>query len=266
KVLTSDVDGLATWAYPASGTDGDWTISGSDMYSAVAGNVGIGTTSPAYKLDIAGGANAVVRITGDGTTGGTFVSEAGSGLQLYKDNVSSPTKAASVSLQIPGNSVTDDLIFSTWNTTSSWVERLRILNSNGNVGIGISTPTASLHVVNTGSVNIPGHNVQTAASNSNTFLGYNTGNTTMTGTSNTAMGQGALNLNTTGASNSALGRRALFNTTTGSYNTAFGSFTLFNNDTGNDNTAFGRTAGYNNISGSGNVFLGKEAGYNETGS
>lgn len=37
-----------------SGTDGDWTISGNDMYSAVSGKVGIGMTSPAAKLDIDG--------------------------------------------------------------------------------------------------------------------------------------------------------------------------------------------------------------------
>ena len=35
-----------------SGTDGDWTTSDNDIYSAVSGNVGIGTTSPDYKLEI----------------------------------------------------------------------------------------------------------------------------------------------------------------------------------------------------------------------
>jgi len=36
----------------AADDDSDWTISGSDMYAAVSGNVGIGTSSPARKLHI----------------------------------------------------------------------------------------------------------------------------------------------------------------------------------------------------------------------
>jgi hypothetical protein len=38
----------------AASSDGDWTISGSDIYSAVPGNVGIGVSSPAAKLHVAG--------------------------------------------------------------------------------------------------------------------------------------------------------------------------------------------------------------------
>lgn len=50
------------------GSDGDWTIAGNDMYSAVSGNVGVGTTSPVAKMDIAGDASdpvlSVVRTGG----------------------------------------------------------------------------------------------------------------------------------------------------------------------------------------------------------
>ncbi len=57
-VLTSDTNGNATWTNPDSlkistaTNDGDWTISGTDQYSAVAGNVGIGTTTPSSKLHV----------------------------------------------------------------------------------------------------------------------------------------------------------------------------------------------------------------------
>jgi hypothetical protein len=37
-----------------AGGDGDWTISGDDMYSAVSGNVGIGTNNPQNELDVEG--------------------------------------------------------------------------------------------------------------------------------------------------------------------------------------------------------------------
>ncbi len=39
------------------GGDGGWMVSGNNMYSIPSGNVGIGTTSPSEKLDVAGAAN-----------------------------------------------------------------------------------------------------------------------------------------------------------------------------------------------------------------
>ncbi len=42
--------------------DNDWIISGSDMYSGVSGNVGVGVTTPRYKLDVNG---AICGGTGD---------------------------------------------------------------------------------------------------------------------------------------------------------------------------------------------------------
>ena len=54
RVLTSDAVGNGTWQTPAGAADGDWTISGIDMYSAVSGNVGIGTTAPLHHLHLVG--------------------------------------------------------------------------------------------------------------------------------------------------------------------------------------------------------------------
>jgi hypothetical protein len=53
-VLTSDGSGVGTWQALSGTADGDWTISGSDMYSGVSGNVGVGTTSPGAKLEVNG--------------------------------------------------------------------------------------------------------------------------------------------------------------------------------------------------------------------
>ncbi|MBN1482301.1 hypothetical protein EH223_08870 [candidate division KSB1 bacterium] len=73
-VLTSDGSGVGTWqAVTGGGSDGDWTISGSDMYAAVSGNVGIGTSGALNeKLVLENGnfyikgGNSLLRGTGGG--------------------------------------------------------------------------------------------------------------------------------------------------------------------------------------------------------
>ena len=50
RVLTSDASGNASWQ--DAGDDGDWLTSGTDIYSANSGNVGIGTTTPIEKLHV----------------------------------------------------------------------------------------------------------------------------------------------------------------------------------------------------------------------
>jgi hypothetical protein len=52
-VLTSDSNGNASWQAPASGDDGDWTVSGDDLYRNT-GQVGVGTTIPTHTLDVHG--------------------------------------------------------------------------------------------------------------------------------------------------------------------------------------------------------------------
>lgn len=64
-VLTSDANGNATWAKPAEAEVNDWTVIDDNMYSKVAGKVGIGTSSfpnlvgdvdvSNYKLFVKGG-------------------------------------------------------------------------------------------------------------------------------------------------------------------------------------------------------------------
>ena len=64
-------------------SDSDWTISGIDMYSAVSGDVGIGTSTPSAKLDVAGNIHSSNTVLADRLQLGT-TSEDGE-LKLYGD-------------------------------------------------------------------------------------------------------------------------------------------------------------------------------------
>jgi len=50
RLLTSDALGNASWQ--DAGVDNDWTTSGTDIYNANTGNVGVGTTTPIEKLHV----------------------------------------------------------------------------------------------------------------------------------------------------------------------------------------------------------------------
>ena len=68
----------ASWVNMLSSNvpDNDWTVSGSNMYSGVSGNVGIGTANPGQKLDVNGNVQA---------NGFTMPTGASSGLVLTSD-------------------------------------------------------------------------------------------------------------------------------------------------------------------------------------
>ncbi|KPL18329.1 MAG: hypothetical protein AMJ92_08540 [candidate division Zixibacteria bacterium SM23_81] len=155
-VLTSDSSGVGTWQLSAAGTDGDWTISGNDIYSAVAGKVGIGTTTPAEKLHVAGNAEV------DSTLFANFVSSS-SPLQLqtsgttrlYIDdtngNVGIGTTSPGQKLDVAGSARFDGAIYALDATgiglrddggyPGLWVE------DGGQVGIGTTSPIRELEVV-----------------------------------------------------------------------------------------------------------------------
>ena len=99
---------------------------------------------------------------------------------------------------------------------------------------------------------------------SNTFLGMDTGNFSMTGMYNTAIGYGSMHANTTGSNNTASGFGSLESNTTGYDNTASGYYSLSANTTGHYNTASGYNSLVNNTTGAGNTGSGLDAGYSNT--
>ena len=89
-ILKSDASGNASWASPTSISDGDWTVSGDDMYSAVSGNVGIGTDTPTALLHTngTGTGEGNVLFVGeykDTSPGDTPVEGAGTRMMWYPD-------------------------------------------------------------------------------------------------------------------------------------------------------------------------------------
>ena len=118
------------------------------------GNVGIGTDSPRYQLDLAKAENSsqadyIALGVNNGNAAGTGTA-LGSGL-IWKANFSGYTKRSAGIVQIAqGSYFRSALAFytnGTANSTTDWSERMRI-DMDGNVGIGTTSPDSLLHIYN----------------------------------------------------------------------------------------------------------------------
>jgi hypothetical protein len=124
-------------------SDGDWVISGADVYRS-AGSVGIGTPSPTANLHIREDTNGTVGITIENRDTGSssaerisFNDENGSvaGIVLYDDG-SPYSNAMVVANNRPGGNI---------RLATGGSEKVRVDNA-GNVGIGETGPSAKLDV------------------------------------------------------------------------------------------------------------------------
>ncbi|MBN1391584.1 MAG: hypothetical protein JW947_02145 [Sedimentisphaerales bacterium] len=155
-------DGSGLTNLPAT-PDTDWTISGSHMYSAVSGNVGIGTTSPTQKLhvqDSAAGA-LVAKIVNTGTVNSLGLSiETGSsdssaafrvmsaGSMIFL--VSNSGKVGVKTLGLPANEFgVNGAAAIGISYASNKTAPANGLLVQGAVGIGTDTPARMLHVSDT---------------------------------------------------------------------------------------------------------------------
>ncbi len=217
------------------------------------GHVGIGTTTPAYALDVAGtigingtpmlylpdqtvftaslvvgdGGRNLTHTTGYEGIGNTFIG-IGAGLSTTTGVANTGIGPDALGLNTTGNYNTAIGYNALWNNTSG----------AENTAIGLN----SLVFNTTGKYG-------TAIGNN--ALYHNT-----EGESNTAVGRAALALNTTGGNNTAIGTQSLYYNTTGRENTATGLEALFSNTTGMQNSAFGLAALHKNTEGDSNAALG----------
>ena len=187
------------------------------------GDVGIGNTSPAGKLDVSG--NAFVR--------GTF-------------NLNQTTSSTVGVINMGSSPFIHACCSSSADNTFVGVNAGNF--STSGVGHNTATGFKALFANTTGS--------------ENTALGYFALSSNTFGGSNTATGHEALETNTSGFNNTATGFSAMLSNGSGHDNTAMGDSVLNFNTTGSFNTAVGETALGGNATGSFNTALGFGASVN----
>lgn len=141
RVMISDAFGTGSWADASAVADDDWNtsindlhrIAGSDTLVSIVsnGNVGIGTAFPSAKLDIRGSG------IDDGVVLSVGNSDASHRLQLFGGRENDPNPFIQWKTGDPLRFSTDE---------GGWSEKMRI-TSEGDVGIGTTSPQGLLHVM-----------------------------------------------------------------------------------------------------------------------
>ncbi len=205
-----------------------------NLFVAIGGNVGIGTTTPAAKLDVAGTARMSDTLTLNPSGDQALHVSTGS---IYKGGALFIHTKGGCGNSAFGRRGLENVTTGFNNTASGH----RALYSNSS-GFNNTANGAFALRTNNGSANTA----------SGAFaLSSNT-----TGGGNTALGNSALSSNTIGSSNTACGVGALGYNTTGSNNTAIGIGALGYNTTGQRNIALGRNAGQYLTTGDNNIDIG----------
>ena len=153
KVLTSDGSGLATWQTPTGGIDGSGTdnylprwngtnsLETSSVYQDDSGNVGIGTSSPGYKLSVVGDIGSNLVDVNNSNAGGTGinVNVAGTGIYLQTTGSYGITVSNAASAGINSNGTTAGVLgsggtYGMWGSSSSGTG-VYGSTSSGNYGV-----------------------------------------------------------------------------------------------------------------------------------
>jgi len=208
---------------------------GSSGYSQ---NVGIGTLTPLFKLDVRNGSINVDSVYRIGTY--TVLSVLGTNTLLLGQHVGNTNSGADNTFggAFSGHFNTSGFSNSFYGTGAGYNNTNGFYNSFFGAYAGFSNTVGK----------------------DNSFFGLQCGATNTTGSSNSLYGCSAGLLNSIGHSNSFFGMSAGFSNSTGSNNSFFGDSTGFQNTTGTDNTFMGKWAGYYNSTGNSNSFFGQSAG------
>lgn len=194
-----------------------------------AGNIGIGNTTPAYKLDV----NGKARFTSDMLVNGMS-------LGLGAGAISSNTMLGYQAGQL-----------NTTGTDNSFI--------GYQAGINNTTGSYNYFFGNQAGVN-------NTTGNYNSFIAYHAGYSNIDGNANNFIGYGAGFSNASGSYNNFIGTNAGYSNTSGNGNVFISRYTGLNNTTGNNNSFIGYASGSNNTTGSFNSLLGYHSGYYIAGS
>ena len=259
--ITGTVNSIVKFAGLSTGGD-------SQIYDDSA-NVGIGTTNPNAKLDVAGDINtsshyniAGIRVF---SLPGTNFDNIAVGIQALQNNTNGAHNTAF------GNSALALNTDGTGNTAvgaSALVQNRTGLRNTAIGGSAMQNNASGSDNTAIGSGALLGSSdtlISNVNINHNTAVGSNALMSNR-GDYNTGIGSQSLSNNRVGTENTAVGRAALFLNETGNYNTAVGSSALWQSTSGEANTAIGTSTLYNNKEGSGNIAVGHGTLYlNSTG-
>ncbi|MFA6319040.1 MAG: hypothetical protein WC943_16640, partial [Elusimicrobiota bacterium] len=256
-----------------------WTmVDASSVSSAVAGNVGIGTTHPDVKLHVAGNLhidtsgtssltrNVTLKSGGSALDWSSYGGGWAPGLMLQGTTGGGAADSASEFLFISALDDTQaaiiasgkDLEIYTGAPLGSSGSRSLYLGGTGNLFVGVDAGRITSGNENTMVGYQAGYS--NVAGTDNTFLGFQAGYTNAGGILNTFLGYAAGYTNSTGNRNVFVGNRAGYINSSGSNNSIVGDNAGSSNSVGANNVFFGAAAGYNTLTGSSNVLLGVDAG------
>jgi hypothetical protein len=257
KRKRGEIQPQTAWVFDVNATGGSYNINTPLM--------GIGTANPLARLHVgAGGAipstSGSTLLVGEGAASSVVIKSTLGEMLLSQDNAAG----------VFGTVSPHPLSLRTSNVNRLYIDAL------GLVGIGTTTPTATLTVagtieatggtltgatINTGSqYNIAGNRVLGITGNHSIFTGLGAGVSITSGSNNSFYGSSAGNLNTSGSNNSFYGNLAGSLNTSGGNNSFYGSSAGNLNTTGNGNAFFGDSAGRSNTIGGHNSFFGSGAG------
>lgn len=246
-------DGTIQTTASAAGTN-YWTSSGGNIYNNTGTNVGIGTVSPSYKLDVAGFAN-VDQYSGYKQAGSTILTASSTNATTFAGIGAGAATIAFATSSDPTSG---------FGATAFGYQALSIATSSvANTAFGYQALTGT----GTGTFSAAGQNsafgykalTALRTSSGNTAVGASALQALTTGNNNTAVGANTLVVNSSGAGNTAVGSAAL-DLTTGGENTGIGNLTFTSNTTGTRNTGVGRLVGEFTATGNDNTLIGYSSG------